>query len=300
MTWQASLALDYSLRAGKTVAHFEHTGPLRILRSLYPEAEGICHNVIVHPPGGLVGGDTLDLQFQVAGGAHGLVTTPGATRFYRSEGVLALQRTRLAVAAEARLEWLPLEAIAYSGCQAENRLTMTLAPGAELIGWDVTALGLPAAGQLFAGRKPTQETSQAAAGQEIGPARGQRAGQFAQHLEVPGVWLERARIHAGDTLLLNSPLGLNGHHCFASMFFVTGSALGRARRNLALEAARAVIDTHRLKATAGATSPDGRVVVVRALAPMVEPVLDLFKQVRLAWRAQLWQLPPVSPRIWAV
>ena len=283
MTWQARLALDYSLRAGKTVAHFEHTGPLRILRSLYPEAESICHNVIVHPPGGLVGGDTLDLQFQVACGAHGLVTTPGATRFYRSDGEPALQRTRLAVAAEARLEWLPLEAIAYSGCQAENQLTMTLEAGAELIGWDVTALGLPAAGQLFAGREP-----------------GQLAGRFTQHLELPGVWLERARIHAGDNLLLNSPLGLNGHHCFASMFFATGSMLSRQRRDMALDAARAVINTHSLDATAGATSPGGRVVVVRALAPMVEPVLDLFKQVRLAWRAQLWQLPPVTPRIWAV
>lgn len=295
MTWQARLALDYSLRAGKTVAHFEHTGPLRILRSLYPEAESICHNVIVHPPGGLVGGDTLDLQFQVACGAHGLVTTPGATRFYRSDGEPALQRTHLAVAAEARLEWLPLEAIAYSGCQAENRLTMSLEAGAELIGWDITALGLPAAGQLFAGREPDQKSGQ-------GASQGirQKAGQFVQHLELPGVWLERARIRADDTLLLNSPLGLNGHPCFASMFFVTGSALSRQRRSLALEAARAVINTHSLDATAGATSPEGRVVVVRALAPMVEPVLDLFKQVRLAWRAQLWQLPPVNPRIWAV
>ena len=101
-----------------------------------------------------MGGDTLDLQFQVACGANGLVTTPGATRFYRSDGKPALQRTRLAVAAEARLEWLRLEAIAYSGCQAENQLTMTLETGAELIGWDVTALGLPAAAQLFAGVNP--------------------------------------------------------------------------------------------------------------------------------------------------
>lgn len=283
MTWQARLALDYSLRAGKTVAHFEHTGPLRILQSLYPEAESICHNVIVHPPGGLVGGDTLDMQFRVAPGAHGLVTTPGATRFYRSDGQLALQRTHLMVAAEARLEWLPLEAIAYNGCQAENALTMALVSGGEMIGWDVTALGLPAAGQPFAALKP-----------------GARAGQFVQHIEVRGVWLERARIFADDTLLLTSPLGLNGHACLASLFFVTGSVLTRQRRELALEAARDIIGAHGLRATAGATSPDSRVVVVRALAPMVEPVLGLFKQIRLAWRAQLWQLPPVTPRIWAV
>ena len=71
--------------AGKTVARFAHTGPLRILQSLYPEGEAICHNVIVPPPGGLVGGDTLDLKFSARPGAHALVTTRGATRFYRSE-----------------------------------------------------------------------------------------------------------------------------------------------------------------------------------------------------------------------
>lgn len=283
MSWQAHLTLDYSLRGGKTVAHFKHFGPLRILQSLYPEAEGICHNVIVHPPGGLVGGDTLDLRFRVASGAHGLVTTPGATRFYRSDGQIALQRAHLTVAADARIEWLPLEAIAYHGCQAENALTMDLVPGAEMIGWDITALGLPAAGQPFAALTP-----------DANP------GQFAQHIEVPGVWLERARINANDTRLLASPLGLSGQTCIASLFFVAGSALGRQRRELALEAARDVIGAHSLHATAGATSPDGRIVVVRALAPMVEPVLELFKQIRLTWRAELWQLPPVNPRIWSV
>ena len=91
----------------------------------------MCHNVLVHPPGGLVGGDTLEVHAQVAAGAHALITTPGATRFYRSEGATALQRTQLAVAEGARLEWLPLESLCYSACQAENHLTLQLAPGAE-------------------------------------------------------------------------------------------------------------------------------------------------------------------------
>ena len=279
MSWHASLSVDYSLRTGKTVALFEHSGPLRILQSLYPEGDGICHNVIVHPPGGLVGGDTLDLRFGVATGAHGLVTTPGATRFYRSEGVPALQRIQLQLAADSRLEWLPLEAIAYPGCLAENRLTMDLAPGAELIGWDVTAFGLPAADLPY----------------DV-PA----TGQFSQHIELPGVWLERARVRASDTLLMNSPLGLAGHRCMATLFLATGTPLDRARRQLALDTARDVLTAHPLCATAGATSPDGQVVVVRVLAPMVEPALGLLKQVRNAWRAALWQLPGVNPRIWAV
>ncbi|WP_332775406.1 urease accessory protein UreD [Polaromonas sp.] len=276
MTWNATLTLDYTLQAGKTVARFRHDGPLRILQSLYPEGDTVCHNVLVHPPGGLVGGDTLDMTFKAATGAHGLVTTPGATRFYKSLGEPALQRTHLALQADARMEWLPLEAICYSGCLAENRLTMDLAPGAELIGWDVTALGLPNAGQPFA------------------------QGSFCQHIEVPGVWLERARIQADDSLLMDSPLGLAGQRCMASLFFVAGSKLARQRRQDALDIARQVMEAHPLSATAGATSPDAQIVVVRVLAPLVEPAMDLLRQVWTVWRSHFWQKPPSIPRIWSM
>ena len=98
MPWHAHLHIDYTLEQQRTVARFMHNGPLRILQSLYPEGDGICHNVLVHPPGGLVGGDTLEVNATVGPGAHALVTTPGATRFYRSAGEQALQRTRLALA----------------------------------------------------------------------------------------------------------------------------------------------------------------------------------------------------------
>jgi len=90
MTWRADLKLDYTLESQRTVARYLHQGPLRILQSLYPEGDHICHNVLVHPPGGLVGGDTLDIQVTVGEGAHGLISTPSATRFYKSGGKPAL------------------------------------------------------------------------------------------------------------------------------------------------------------------------------------------------------------------
>jgi len=275
MAWNATLSLDYTLQAGKTVAHFRHDGPLRILQSLYPEGDAVCHNVLVHPPGGLVGGDTLDIAVTAAAGSHGLITTPGATRFYRSAGDTALQRTRLRLEAEARAEWLPMEALCYSGCLAENHLRLDLAPGAELMGWDVTALGLPSANQPF------------------------EHGSFCQHIELPGVWLERARIRADDLLLLNSPLGLAGQRCIATLFFAAGSKLERQRRQLALDLARQVLETHPLSAAAGATSPDAQVVVVRVLAPLVEPAMGLLKQVWKVWRQHFWEKDAPSPRIWS-
>jgi urease accessory protein len=275
MTWHASLHLHYTRRDNKTEARFQHEGPLRILQSLYPEGDAICHNVLVHPPGGLVGGDTLEIKLSLQPQAHGLITTPGATRFYRSAGDPARQHVHARLEDGARLEWLPLEALAYNQCRAENRAVFELAPGAELLGWDITALGLPAAELPFV------------------------QGSFAQHIEVPGVWREQGRIDATDLRLMNGPLGLAGRRCMATLFFVSGRPIERVRRERALDEVRALMDAHALRESAGATSPHPQVLVIRVLAPLVEPALDLLKVLRATWRASLWALPAVAPRVWS-
>lgn len=275
MTWQAKLRLDYSLERQRTVARYAHDGPLRILQSLYPEGDAVCHNVLIHPPGGLVGGDTLALDIRVGAGAHGLITTPGATRFYRSLGPSAVQSTQISLSDQARLEWLPLENLCHNDCRAENRLTLDLAPGSEVLGWDITALGLPHAQQAF------------------------ERGSFLQHLEAPGVWLERGEMRAADQRLMQGPAGLAGQACLGTLFFVTGSPIDRQRRSAALELAQSVLQTHALRARAGVTSPNERVLVVRVLAPLVEPVGELLRQLWAGWRQVLWQLSCARPRIWA-
>ncbi|MEY3428888.1 MAG: Urease accessory protein UreD, partial [Pseudomonadota bacterium] len=250
MAWHAELKLDYTSESQRTVARHSHQGPLRILKSLYPEGDSICHNVLVHPPGGLVGGDTIDIQVSVATGAHGLVSTPGATRFYKSGGHPALQQVVAHVSDQARLEWLPLEAIAYNDCEATNRAVFHLAPSAELITWDVTALGLPSSDQSF------------------------KQGHFQQHLEIPGVWLERGNIQGNDARWLNSPLGLAGQKCFASLVFACGSPIAPERVERALEAARSLIEANPLKLQAGITCAHPQVIVMRVMSPLVEPSMD--------------------------
>ena len=276
MSWHAQLQLDYTRQGARTVARHLHSGPLRILQSLYPEGDAVCHNVLVHPPGGLVGGDTLELQVRAAAGAHGLITTPGATRFYRSDAALALQRTHLTLEDDARIEWLPLETICYSGCRAENRLTLELAPQAQVMGWDVTALGLPHADLPFVD------------------------GFVQQHLELLGVWLERGRVGADDALLLDGPAALAGMRCWATMYLMCGQPMDRAYKASALDAARELIAAHALAETAGATSPNAQTVVVRVVAPQVEAVMGLLRQIRLAWRVHLWNMAASTPRIWAM
>jgi urease accessory protein len=272
--WRGQLRIQYTLDGERTVAHDRHEGPLRVLKRLYPESPGICHHVLVHPPGGVVGGDTLRLDAHLAAGTHAVLTTPGATRFYRSEGAAAVQDSVFHVAGGARLEWLPMEAIAHSGCVAENRVTLHLAPGAECIGWDVLALGLPASNQPF------------------------DSGSFCQHLELPGQWLERGRLDAADTLLLNSPMGLAGQRVLATLWFAAGTALPAARRDALLDTARAAIAGDASGCAAGATSTHAGVVLLRVLAQRVESLMALLASVRAAWRAQAWQLAANPPRIW--
>jgi urease accessory protein len=276
MSWHARLDLQYLRDGPRTIARHSHEGPLRILQTLYPEGDAVAHNVLVHPPSGLVGGDTLALTVHAARGAHGLVTTPGAARFYRSEGEPAVQRTRLTLDTGARLEWLPLEALCYSGCVGENHLELDLAPGAEMMGWDVTAFGLPAAEQPFV------------------------QGSFLQHLELKGQWLERGLIDANDARLMDGPLGLAGRRCVATLFFGCGEAVSRERRELALQLANDATAACSEDVIAGATAPGPNVVVVRALSAVVEPSMQLLKKIHAAWRPALWDLPAITPRLWAM
>lgn len=278
MVWSAHLSLNYRRDQGRTIAHDRHEGPLRVLQALYPEGPAVCHHVVVHPPGGIVGGDELHIALQATAGTHALVTTPGAAKFYRSAGAVAVQSARLCVDDDARVEWLPLEAIAYRGCAARNEVTLELAPRAAVLGWDLLALGLPAGREPFDG------------------------GRFTQSLHWPGVWLERGTVDGTDTRLLDSPLGWAGHRVLATTWFAAGTAWPAAQRDALLDAARAVTVTTVANVAGhlatGATSPDPRLVLLRVLAPRVEPAMQVLQAVRAAWRQIAWGLEPHPPRIW--
>jgi urease accessory protein len=273
VSWQGHLDLHYRREGDCCVAQVAHDGPLRVLKALYPEGASICHHVLVHPPGGIVGGDELAIEVDVGPGAHAVISTPGATRFYRSAGPAARQEASLSVAAGARLEWLPLETIAYPGCRAENRVTLALAPGAETIGWDLLALGLPASDAAF------------------------DHGEFTQHLHWPGRWLEHGRLAGSDRRLLASPLGLAGHSVMATAWFAAGDGGDAARSVALLDVARETLDGIE-GALQAATTPAPGLVLVRLLAERVEPAFGALQALRAAWRRAAWGLPGAALRIW--
>lgn len=148
--WRARLELTLATIAGRTaLARRSHTGPLLVQRPFHPEADGTAHVYVLHPPGGVAGGDELELELEVRGGASALLTTPAATKLYRTAGERARVSQSLVVRSGATLEWLPQETIAFRGAEATLTTRVTLEPRARYAGWDVVCLGRPASGDTF-------------------------------------------------------------------------------------------------------------------------------------------------------
>ena len=199
-SWHAELELAYA-RFGDSTRPVQrrHLGPLRVQKHLYAEGPQVCQHIIVHPPGGIAGGDRLNISASVGRDAWAQITSPGAAKWYRAAGP-AYQQLKLQVAAGATLEWLPQETIIFSAAQAELSTAIDLEGDARLFYWDVVALGRPASGERF----------------DLGHFQAQldirRAGQL--------LWHERQRIVGADGLL-DSPIGLDGQPVFATLL-VTG------------------------------------------------------------------------------
>ena len=151
--WSASLGLAYepSLRREPPctiLRRREQVGPLTVQKPFYPEG-AVCHTYILHPPGGIVGGDSLALDLRVESGAHALVTTPAATKVYRSAGPASHVTQAFEVAAGGLLEWLPADTILFGGSRHRLRSRINLAPDAAFIGWEIVSLGRPASGDVY-------------------------------------------------------------------------------------------------------------------------------------------------------
>lgn len=199
--WEARLALRFERREQRTVLTARrHLGPLTVQRPFYPEGEGCCHVYLLHPPGGVVGGDSLQLEVETGAGAHALLTTPAAAKFYRSSGAVAWQGQTLKVAPGALLEWLPQETIVFDGAQVENLTRVELTADARFIGWEVLCLGRPASGDLF--------------------FHGQLRQRFEVWREGRPLLLERGRWQGGDAAL-QARWGLQGKPVLGTMV-VTG------------------------------------------------------------------------------
>lgn len=273
--WQARLRLGFTHDGkGRTVlTDREHSGPLRIQKALYPEGDAICHAVIVHPPGGIAGGDRLDIDLRLHPGARGLITTPGATKWYRARsGTEARQRVQVDLAAGATLEWLPQEAIVFNAAHATSETAIVLDDNALYLGWEVLCFGRAASGETF------------------------DAGRYRQRLSVTHngrlLWNERGTLDAGGTLMA-SPIGLAGRSVAGTLL-----AVGREIPQALLDAARAAVADHEGAARIALTRMP-HTLAARYVGDSGEEAKELFVRIWSVLRPALTGSAAVVPRLWA-
>lgn len=268
--WQAHLTLAYACRDGRTVpVERTHRGPWLVQKALYPEGPAVCHHILLHPPGGMAGGDELTLDVRVESAAAALLTTPGAGKWYRSLAATARQTLRFEVAAGGLLEWLPQENILFDAALAQFDWSVELSEDAAFLGWEITCLGRTAAGESF------------------------QAGSFRCRNRVRRnrvlLWLEQGRLEGGSPLL-QATVGWNTQPVSATLV-ASGPGLDGDR----LAACRALSP----RTGSGSLTPLPGLWVGRYLGPDAAEAR--------AYLTRLWQVlrPALAgrtgspPRIWA-
>jgi urease accessory protein len=265
------LDLSFENRQGRTVlARNQHQGPLQVQKALYPEGPDICHVAVLHPPGGIAAGDSLCMQASLGGGSRALLTTPGATKWYRSDGAWARQQLHFDLGADAVLEWLPRENILFAGSKISMNIDIALSAHAKYFGWEILSFGRRASGERWHRGSLRMRTSIRRADRVL--------------------WSEMANFEAGSGFM-ESPVGLCG-------FTVCGTFLiaGYDAESSLLTACRRLRPGK--EARIGVTRVPG-VVIARCLGDSSEDVFNYFTELWTVLRPALSARVARAPRVWA-
>lgn len=272
--WLGRLSLELTCTEhGTQLSRSSHEGPLRIQRVLKPEGNACPHIYLLHPPGGVVGGDRLETSVELGAKAQVLLTTPAAQKLYRSQGARAEIVSHLRLGQGARLEWLPSETLAFSSAHAELSTKVELGPEAAFIGWDIACYGMPARGESFdAGRVEAR----------FSLFRG----------ETP-LAIESFDLEQGHDLL-GGAFALRGQPVVANLYAVPATgviepALVERVREAIGEPAKGLCSVSSLQ----------EFLVVRALGPNVEGVRESLIRAWQVLRPAIVMRDAITPRIWA-
>ncbi|MBF7684273.1 urease accessory protein UreD [Acinetobacter sp. B10A] len=274
--WHARLELGFESVSDRTImSHRKHFGPVRVQKMLWPEKTGVCHAIIVHPPAGIAGGDHLTFSMCAKQHSHAVVTTPGAGKWYKTNGKMADQHIQIEVNDDAIFEWLPQETMLFDGAMAKTTTTICLSEHASFIGWDMLVIGRQARQENFVS----------------GQYNSQFKLQREQHLLVADTLYFQ-----GSDRFLSSYLGMNGHAVMGS-FWATPPKQYRSSVQLDqhIELIRELMMRMHVPVTITLLND---VVSARFLGNDVRVCHDAFAAIRARLRQYWFALEEAYPRIW--
>nr|VFJ62474.1 MAG: urease accessory protein [Candidatus Kentron sp. FW] len=273
--WKARLTFGLNRRGQRTILSRRlHYGPLVIQRPFYPEGAEICHLYLIHPPGGVVGGDELRLDVDMSPDAQALITTPASGKFYRSNGQEAGLRQNIHLSDNTSLEWMPQYNIFFSGCKARLETNISMVGSACFIGWEITALGRSASRKTF--------------------TRGIVHQRFQITRDGRLAFIENNRI-TGDSPALNEYWGMASSQ-------VMGTLLAVPVHDEQLRAIREIEKTHGLEGEPASArlgvSLIEDIMVCRCLARQAEYIQRIFTGIWRVLRPGMMDRAVHEPRIW--
>ncbi|MFA7553158.1 MAG: urease accessory protein UreD [Spongiibacteraceae bacterium] len=290
-SWLASLELQLEYNAtGTRLSRSRHNGPLYVQKPFYPEGRDHPHIYLLHPPGGIVSGDSLTIIINAKKNTGVLVTTPGAARIYRARDRQTLhsqqhQQVQLNIGKNAVLEWFPLETIVFNGADVAMKTTIDLDEGSRFVGWEITCFGLPARDEPFI------------------------SGRFKQHYQVNQaglpLFVDRLVLDDNHQKLLSGKAGMQ--ELPVSGFFLIGPVIDEvSQRDAAgLDGSESVLvilreQVQRLDvAECAAISKVGEFYVGRYLGDSTEQARKIFTEWWRILRPRVIGREACPPRIWA-
>lgn len=271
---EARLSLRFADDQGTTrLISRDHFGPLLVQKPLYPEGREVCHAVIIHPPGGVVGGDQLEISTHLGASAHAQITTPGAAKWYKSNDHLSHQKIKISLEKNASLEWVPQETIFYNNANVQIDAEITLEDDAKYIGCEILCFGRTAFGESFNQGLIKQRT------------RIKRNNQL--------IWFEQIRLQ-GESSSMTGPLALAGKTVCATLI-LTGKTLSQPLIDLAREDAQKIAH----KTGQIGVSQLKSIVVARYLGDSSEIARLVMLHLWGLFRPELLERKAIVPRMWS-
>jgi len=270
--WQGILELDYQKIGNSTqLVKAYSQAPLKIQRSFYPEGQEICHSIILHTAGGMVGGDRLSQTINLQPETQVVLTTPAASKIYRSSGETAHNIINIEVEKQAYLEFVPREIIIFNGAIFSQNLRVNLAADACYLGWEITRFGRTARGEIF------------------------NHGQWKSCTEIwqnnCPIWIDRQGFIANEEIL-NSPHGLGGQPVIASLIWV-----GQPVSEDIIKTIRQLWEQRETSSQAGVTQLISG-LLCRYRGNSTQEVINWFTDVWQLLRQNYTGKSIVKPRVW--